>query len=117
MASRLWGALCLCPLVFVCFLLFYTGIIPSIIIDKAGRIVIPKEIRDKLRLGAGDSLSLQCDGESLTMRPVQAGAPLRKEHGIWVFHSSKPLSLEEANQIVRDVREQRDRQNAGERRR
>jgi hypothetical protein len=74
-------------------------------------------IRDKLRLSAGDSLSLQCEGESLALRPIQAGAPLRKEHGIWVFHGGKPLSLEEANQIMRDVREQRDRQIAGERRR
>jgi AbrB family looped-hinge helix DNA binding protein len=86
----------------------------TITIDKAGRVVIPKEIRDKLRLGAGDSLALDCEGETLTLRPIHAGAPLRKEHGIWVFHGGKPLSLEEANRIVRDVREQRDRENAGE---
>jgi AbrB family looped-hinge helix DNA binding protein len=87
----------------------------SITIDKAGRVVIPKEIRDKLRLRAGDSLSLKCEGDSLTLQPIHAGAPLRKEHGIWVFNGGNPLSLEEANQIVLDVR--RDRENIGERRR
>ena len=95
---------------------FYNGRMElTITIDKAGRIVIPKEIRDKLRLGAGDNLILNCEGETLTLRPIHAGAPLRKEYGIWVFHGGKPLSLEEANRIVRDVREQRERENAGER--
>ena len=95
---------------------FYNGRMElTITIDKAGRVVIPKEIRDKLRLGAGDNLILNCEGETLTLRPIYAGAPLRKEHGIWVFHGGKPLSLEEANRIVHDVREQRDRENAGER--
>jgi AbrB family looped-hinge helix DNA binding protein len=102
---------------------FYIGTMPfnngsmelTVTIDKAGRVVIPKKIREELRLGAGDSLVLECEGEHLTLRPVHAGAPLRKERGIWVFHGGKPLSLDEANQIVRDVREQRDRQNAGER--
>lgn len=31
-------------------------------IDKAGRVVIPKKIREELRLGAGDSLVLECEG-------------------------------------------------------
>ncbi len=87
----------------------------TVTIDKAGRVVIPKEIRDELRLGAGDTLTLECEGERLTLQPVHAGTPLQKERGIWVFHGGKPLSLDEANQLVRDVRAQRDRQNAGER--
>ena len=85
----------------------------SVTIDKAGRVVIPKKIRDELRLAAGDSLTLECDGECLTLRPLNAGAPMRKEHGIWVFHGGARLSLEEANQILRDIREKRDRQIAG----
>jgi AbrB family looped-hinge helix DNA binding protein len=86
----------------------YSGKIESIAtIDKAGRVVIPKEIRDKLKLRAGDSLALKCEGDSLTLQPIHAGAPLRKDHGIWVFHGGNPLSLEEANQIVHDVRRDR----------
>ncbi len=105
------------------FLPFYIGKIPlfnggmelTVTIDKAGRVVIPKEMRDELRLRAGDTLAIKCEAERLTLQPVHAGTPLRKERGIWVFHGGEPLSVDQANQLVRDVREQRDRHNAGER--
>ena len=87
----------------------------TVTIDKAGRVVIPKEIRDELRLEGGDTLALACEGEQVTLRPVHGGTPLRKERGVWVFRGGKPLSLDEANQLLRDTREQRDRQNTGER--
>jgi AbrB family looped-hinge helix DNA binding protein len=94
----------------------YTGIMnTTVTIDKAGRVVIPKEVRDELRLEAGDTLTLESEGERVTLRPVHGGTPLQKEHGVWVFHGGKQLSLDEANQFVRDAREQRDRQNTGER--
>jgi AbrB family looped-hinge helix DNA binding protein len=53
--------------------------------DKAGRIVIPKPLRDRLRLGAGDSLALHSEGESITLQPVRPQAALKKEYGIWVY--------------------------------
>jgi AbrB family looped-hinge helix DNA binding protein len=80
-------------------------------------VVIPKEIRDDLRLAAGDTLVLESEGERVTLRPVHGATPLQKERGVWVFRGERPLSLDEANQIVRDMREQRARRNTGERRR
>jgi len=85
----------------------------TVTIDKAGRIVIPKEIRDELRLEAGDSLALESEGEHVTLRPLHAGTPLQKERGVWVFHGSNSLSLEEANELVGEARAGRDRQNRG----
>jgi AbrB family looped-hinge helix DNA binding protein len=81
--------------------------IPTVTIDKAGRVVIPKEVRDELGLEARDTLALESEGERVTLRPVDVGAPLQKERGVWVFHGGKPLSLDEANQLVRDARERR----------
>jgi AbrB family looped-hinge helix DNA binding protein len=78
--------------------------IATVTIDKAGHIVIPKEIRDGLVLEAGDTLALESEGERLTLWRLHGGAPLHKERGVWVFHGGKPLSLDEANQLVRDAR-------------
>lgn len=81
--------------------------IAKVIIDKAGRIVIPKEIRDELGLEAGETLALESEGKRVTLRPIHGGAPLHKERGVWVFRGGKPLSLDEANQLLRDARERR----------
>ena len=83
----------------------------TITIDKAGRVVIPKEIRDELRLEPGDTLAFASEGDRVTLRPLHANTPLQKERGVWVFRGSKPLSLDEANRIVRDARDERDRRN------
>jgi AbrB family looped-hinge helix DNA binding protein len=95
---------------------FYIGIMnTTVTIDKAGRVVIPKGIRDELRLEAGDTLALESAGERIILRPLHNGTALQKERGVWVFRGGKPLSLDQANQIVRETRESRDRRNSGER--
>jgi AbrB family looped-hinge helix DNA binding protein len=40
---------------------FLAAMTTKITIDKAGRIVIPKPLRERLRLGAGDTLALQSE--------------------------------------------------------
>ncbi|HEY2105960.1 MAG TPA: AbrB/MazE/SpoVT family DNA-binding domain-containing protein [Candidatus Binataceae bacterium] len=86
----------------------------TVTIDKTGRVVIPKEIRDELRLEAGDTLTLESEGEGVTLRPVRDGAKLQKERGVWVFRGGNPLSLDQANEMVRDARQGRDRRTSGE---
>jgi Protein of unknown function (DUF1778) len=39
---------------------------------------------------------------------------INKKRGVWICRGRRPLSLDETNQLVRDAREQRDRQNTGE---
>ncbi len=57
----------------------------NLALDKAGRVVLPKAVRDALRLEAGDTLRLESDGDRIVLQPVRRRAPLRKEHGIWVY--------------------------------
>jgi len=85
----------------------------TITIDPAGRVVIPKAIREELRLGAGDSLLLQCDGEAVSLRPVRVGSPMRKEGGVWVFRTGSALAPEDVEATLKDVRQGRDRELAG----
>lgn len=86
----------------------------TVTIDKAGRVIIPKSVRDELHLDPGDALELQSEGNQVTLRPIQSATPLRKERGVWVFHGHDKLSVEDANKLVQDARRQRDRSNLGE---
>ena len=77
----------------------------KVTIDKAGRVVLPKQLRDELRLTAGSALQLETEGECITLRPVRPQATLRKEFGIWVFQGS--ASDASIPDIIDEVREKR----------
>jgi AbrB family looped-hinge helix DNA binding protein len=84
-----------------------------LVIDRAGRVVIPKPLREELHLEPGDSLELESTGEQITLRPVRGTGPLIKEHGVWVFHAGQPLPASATDEMVRQIREERDRANLG----
>ncbi len=79
--------------------------------DKAGRVVIPKPLRKELQLEPGDALDLQSGGEQITLRPVRGTGPLPNEHGIWVLHTGKPLPASATDDVLRQIREERDMAN------
>jgi AbrB family looped-hinge helix DNA binding protein len=93
--------------------LYSTGMPTQLIIDKAGRIVIPKTLRDELHLEAGDALELQSAGEEITLRPVRGTGPLAKEHGVWVFRSGEPIPASVTDALLQQIRSDRDAANRG----
>src|SRR5205823_10297653 len=38
-------------------------------LDRAGRVVLPKSLRDEMRLSPGDTLDLTVKGDEVTLRP------------------------------------------------
>jgi AbrB family looped-hinge helix DNA binding protein len=82
-------------------------------LDKAGRVVLPKPMRDELQVGPGDTLEIESSDGQIVLRPVRGSMPLRKKHGIWVFRTGAPLSASSVTATLREVREDRDRQNTG----
>lgn len=93
---------------------FYNVIMTTTLtLDKAGRVVIPKPLRDELQLGAGDSLALESQGDQITLRPVRGSAALRKEDGIWVFRTGKRIPQELTDKILDDLRSERDTDHTG----
>lgn len=81
----------------------------TLILDKAGRIVLPKPVRDELQLAAGDSLELESSEDRIVLRPVRGTVGLRKKQGIWVLDVDEPLSAEAVNRAIRDIRRERER--------
>jgi AbrB family looped-hinge helix DNA binding protein len=82
-------------------------------LDKAGRIVIPKPLRDELRLAPGDLLELDFAGEEIILRPVRGTMPLTKERGVWVFRTGHPLTAATTDDVLCRIRAERDEENLG----
>jgi AbrB family looped-hinge helix DNA binding protein len=85
-----------------------------LVIDKAGRIVIPKPLRKELQLEPGDTLELESGGEQITLRPARGTGPMLNEHGIWVLHTGEPLPASATDDLLRQIREERDLSNLGD---
>jgi AbrB family looped-hinge helix DNA binding protein len=51
-------------------------------IDKAGRIVVPKKLRDDLHLVPGTRLRIERSGDRLTLMPSSVAAQLVIENGV-----------------------------------
>ena len=52
-------------------------------VDKAGRLVIPRELRDRIGLGSGGDVELTLEGAAIRIEPV-AGSDLVEEDGFLV---------------------------------
>jgi AbrB family looped-hinge helix DNA binding protein len=81
----------------------------TLTIDRAGRLVLPKPVRDELQLAAGDSLELESSEDQIVLRPVRGAATLQKKRGVWVMRTGKPLSAEAVNETIRKIRNERGR--------
>jgi AbrB family looped-hinge helix DNA binding protein len=57
----------------------------TITVDQAGRILIPKTLRQELQIGPGNIIELESEGEQITLRPLRPKALLKKERGVWVY--------------------------------
>lgn len=53
-------------------------------IDKAGRLVIPRQLRDRIGLASGGEVEVELDGAALRIEPV-GGRALRERDGLLVI--------------------------------
>jgi AbrB family looped-hinge helix DNA binding protein len=81
--------------------------------DRAGRVAIPKMLRDELELGPGDNLELECEGEQIILRPLRRRPALERERGIWVYRTGDRLRASEAQDTLKQIRARRGRRSLG----
>ncbi len=85
-----------------------TRMIAKLKIDNLGRVMLPKPVREKLQLSAGDQLELESLDDRITLRPLRGTAQVRKERGVWVSNSGEPLSAATVRETIEQVRRERD---------
>jgi AbrB family looped-hinge helix DNA binding protein len=83
-------------------------------IDRFGRVVIPKRIRDELGLDVGDSLLIEQQGEGIVLKPAREGAPVKRKGRVLVFAGE---AREDPGDVVRKARDERMRKLVGQGRR
>jgi antitoxin PrlF len=73
---------------------------PSATLTSKGQLTLPKAIRDRLRLGAGDRVDFVVkDDGTVVLRPVTVD--VREIKGLLHRKGLKPLSVEEMNAVIR----------------
>jgi len=76
----------------------------SITIDAAGRLVIPKAIREEFNLVAGSELEISTEGCGIVLKVADSEPRLVPKEGLLVHHCSRVVDLDVA-EFIRSGRE------------
>ena len=74
-------------------------------VDKAGRVILPKPVRDRFGLHAGSDLEIQETADGVVLRPVDRKPSLVKEEGFSVYNGEIPPGYDILNAIDEDREE------------
>jgi AbrB family looped-hinge helix DNA binding protein len=76
-------------------------------IDRAGRLVIPRSLRDKVGLAGGGEVELELDGAGVRISPV-AGTDLREKAGLLIVPSTgTPITAAGVRELIDADRHER----------
>ena len=81
-------------------------------IDKAGRLILPKPVREPQGFTAGNDVEAQETPEGIVLKPAHPRASMIKKDGLWV-HTGKVPPEFDVVQSIRDDRDDRIRKLAG----
>ena len=85
-------------------------------IDRAGRLVIPKEIREKAGIKAGMPLDIRVDNGVIEIEPENVPMRLEKRGQLTVLVPEKelpPITVEDVNRMLEEIRLEREREFMG----
>lgn len=76
----------------------------QVAIDRFGRMVLPKAVRDDFGLRPGDKLDATEQGDAIVLRPVREGGVVRSKSGLLVVGSPACGNVESAVNAHRNDR-------------
>ena len=77
----------------------------TITIDKAGRVVIPKSIRDHLNLIPGSELEVEVKGNEINLAASSAETKLIEKKGVLIFDGRSDANIDVA-EFINQLRSQ-----------
>lgn len=78
----------------------------TVSIDKAGRIVLPKPLRERFHLMAGDCLQIAVENENIRLTPMGSTPALVRKQGWWVHRGVPSTPMAPAVEMLREERMQ-----------
>jgi len=78
-------------------------------IDKAGRVVIPAELRSRAGLRPGTELEVVLDDVSIRLIPCVPGPVLERVEGRWVASATVPVAERSAVDVAALIDDERNR--------
>ena len=78
-------------------------------LDKAGRVVLPKPLRERFNLVPGDKLRLSVEGNCFRLEPTDTGGGLIKKGSVLVFTGgfAEAITTAKVNEMIEEEREHR----------
>ncbi len=81
----------------------------TIQMDKAGRVMLPKPLREQFNLLPGVKLRLSVEGNGFRLEPADAGGQLVRKGSVLVFTGrfAEPITTAKVNELIEQDREGR----------
>jgi AbrB family looped-hinge helix DNA binding protein len=80
----------------------------QITVDKAGRLVVPRTLRDRYNMHEGTVLDVEPEADGIRLRVAGQHPSLVREQGVLVHHGPSTVQIDVAK-FVNRARETRDR--------
>ena len=85
----------------------------NVMIDKMGRVVVPKLLRDHFALEAGSEMEITVEADGIRLRPVTSGPVLEEKDGLLVCTSDLPAGAWDLGRFIDEQRNLRSKELGG----
>ncbi len=85
----------------------------TVMIDKMGRVVVPKALLDHFALEAGSEMEITVEADGFRLRPISTGPVLEEKDGLLICTSELPSSAWDLGRFIDEQRNLRSKEVGG----